>query len=394
ARIPGREKLKARLNELANMGGSIRDARSIAGHLFYLKQESGRDAWHLYVRDTVGDERALSDPETLPGQDGRPLLEFFSPSPDGKLVVAGFSSSHPGMHALRILDVENNAWLTDAVADAGLTAENIDWRPDSRSFFYNSRPSSDNKGKSVVREHVIGQLVGQDKAVFGYGVSIKRHFVATDVPYVMTSPASGYAVVVVRHGDSVDRSFYAAALPSIKGPDTPWRKIAGPEDQIVGATLHGNMLYVSSHKDAPRFRLLAMDLAQPGREKLILTPSRFVLGRVAAASDALYLHWLDNGVGRLLRVPYDDKPVASIALPFDGAIGELTADPLAPGAMLRLESWTEPPRYLRVEADAAEAHDSELAKPSTASFSGIETLNVSVQSADGTLVPLSILYKK
>lgn len=394
ARIPGRDKLKARLNELANATGSISDAKLAAGRLFYLKREAGSGARHLYVRDAEGNERMLSDFETAVGQEPRLSLDFFSPSPDGKLIVAGFSSTGSETRALRVLDVENNTWLNDTIADAGLATGGIGWRPDNRSFFYNSFRSSDKKGKSVVREHEIGQPTGKDKAVFGYGVSIKRHFAAIDVPYVMTSPSSGYAVAVVRHGASVDRSLYAAPMSSIKGPDAPWRKIAGPEDQIVDAVLRGNTLYVTSHKDAPRFRLLALDLAQPGHEKLMITPSRFVLGRMAAASDALYLRWLDNGVSRLLRVPYDEKPVAAVALPFDGSISELTADPLASGALLKLESWTEAPRYLRAEADSAETHDIGLTKPSSAGFASIETLNASVKSADGAMVPLTILHKK
>jgi prolyl oligopeptidase len=442
ARIPGRDALKKRLTELADASENIGAIDSVGGTLFYLKSEPGRDARRLFLRDAKGNERLLLDPEAMDAQ-GTPgshhAIDFFSPSPDGRLLAIGISQGGSEDSTLRVMDIASGGWLSDAIDGAGLNHGGVGWRPNGRSFFYNRLPPADKDGhrerynKSVVHEHVIGQPASNDKAIFGYGVTVKRHFAVPDLPYVFTSPDSNYALAIVLHGDAVDRSFYVAPLSAVNGADTPWRKIVAPEDQVNMAYLHGSQLFLLSHKNAPRYQLLALDLteapktAAPSahaqrrswrgkvvktsasvktagapvanaasltRAKVVIARGDMVLRGAAVAKDALYVHALDGGVGRLLRVPFDGKPVQQVALPFDGTVREMATDPLQPGALVKLEGWTESPRIYTVDAAGMQVVDSGLLKPATIDFSGIEAKRVMVKSQDGTLVPLSIIHKK
>ncbi|MDF3034996.1 MAG: family peptidase [Paucimonas sp.] len=400
SRIAGRDKLKARITALGNASESVTRLQIAGSKLFYLKLEPGRNARRLFARDAAGNETLLIDPETLPSKTGRQAIDFFSPSFDGSLLVVGLSAGGSEDSVLRILDTTNATWLPDAIDGAGLNEEGVGWKHDSRSFFYNRLPAADENGRreryarSAVYEHVIGRPPAEDKAVIGYGVTIRRHFMQADLPLVKTSPDSDHAVAIVLHGDSVDRSIYVAPLSSVNGPATPWRKVAGPQDQVNRAYLRGHHLYLLSHKNAPRYKLLRVDVTLPelGRAKVVLPHGQHVLRDVAVARDALYVRRSDAGIGSLVRIPYDGKEPEAIPLPVDGSIRELAGDPSQPGAMIRLESWTTSPRYLRVAAN--ETKDSGLMKPSPVSFSGIESRRVMVESHDGVMVPLSLLYKK
>jgi prolyl oligopeptidase len=441
-RIPGREALKKRLAELNNASENISAIENIGGRLYFLKSEPGRNARRLFMRDANGSERLLLDPDAMDAQGSHNAIDFFTPSPDGKLLAIGISKGGSEDSILRLMDIASGNWLPDAIDGAGLNHNGIGWRPNGRAFFYNRLPNADRDGhrerynKSAVYEHVVGQAVTMDKAIFGYGVTIKRHFAVPDLPYVVTSPDSNYAIAIVLHGDAVDRSFYVAPLSSVNGPETPWRKIVGPQDQVNTAYLHGNELFVLSHKNAPRYQLLALSLAEAARaatpskpaprarhgkvakskvqakaarvanapmpdavrSRVVIARGDMVLRHAAVAKDALYVRALDGGVSRLLRVPYDTavsgKPVQTITLPFDGTVLEMATDPMQPGVLVKLEGWTESPRIYTVDAASAQVADSGLLKPSPISFADVETKRVLVKSHDGTAVPLSILSRK
>jgi len=400
ARIPGRDALKARLAELNNAAENISGIETVGGRLFYLKSEPGRNVRRLFMRDAQGNERVLLDPSAIDASGAHQSIDFYTPSPDGTLMAVGLSHGGSEDSVLRILDIATGSFLAESIDGAGLNHEGIGWRPDSRAFFYNRLPPADKNGvrerynKSAVYEHVVGQDVSKDRAVFGYGVTVKRHFAVPDLPVVLTSPDSQYAVAVVLHGDAVDRSVYVAPLSAINGPDTPWRRIAGPQDQVNWVHLRGNELYLLSHKNAPRYQLLSMDIkADLSKAKVVVAKSDAVLKKAAVAKDAIYLRTLDGGVSRLVRVPFDTKQPQPVALPFDGTVLEIVADGSTPGAMVKLEGWTESPRIYRVSPEG-QVSDTGMLKPSPVSFADIEAKRVMVRSHDGTLVPLSILHKK
>lgn len=407
ARLPARDSLKARLTELSNAADNIGAIDTAGGKLFYLKSEPGRNGRRLFVRDTTsGDERVLIDPEIL-SFDGAAAgvhhaVDFYSPSPDGSLLAVGISQGGSEDSVLRIVDVASGQFLADAIDGAGLNENGVGWRPNGRAFFYNRLPPADSDGrrerynKSAVYEHVIGQAPDKDRAIFGYGATRKRHFAVPDLPYVLTSPDSNFALAVVLHGDAVDRSYYIAPLAAVNGPDTPWRRIVGPADRVVDAVLRGSDLYLQSHRKAPRYELLRLDLNQPdmARARTVVPAGSAVLRQVAVARDALYVRTLDGGISRLQRVPYDGKPATPVALPFDGTILEMLTHPQQPGAMIKLESWTESPRIFRVDADTLQVADSGLLKISPVSFADIASTRVMVKSHDGVLVPLSLVYRK
>lgn len=404
--IPGRAKLKARLTELSDASATISDIETAANQLFYLKTEPGRDGKRLYWRDsTTGTDKLLVDPDTMQPAGAHYAIDYFYPAPNGKLLAVGISQGGSENSTLRIMNVNDGTWLPDAIDRAGLNSEGIGWRPDSTGFLYNRVPAADAKGvqerydKSALFEHVLGRAVESDKPIFGYGVDPKRGFAISDLPHVVTSPASRHALAMVLHGDAVERSLYVVALDKIDGPNTPWQRIAGPGDQVSDAVLHGDKLFLISHKNAPRHKVLQLDLAHPDIAKAttIVPAGKAVVRKLAAASNALYVRTMEGGVSRLLQVTYAKGKQAAtkkIAMPFDGAMLELITDPVQPGALMKLEGWTHSPAYFGIDTASGESFDSELLPPSSVDFSQMASKEVMVKSYDGTMVPLSIIYRK
>ena len=399
AKIPGREALARRLAELADAGETVTQIDRAGGSVFFTRSEPGHDGQRLYVRDARGAERLLVDPDKLPGTGGHHAIDFFTASPNGRLVAVGISVGGSAASVLRVMDVASGKFLGEAIEGAGLN-EGVAWRPDGKSFFYNRLPApakdgtSERYNKSAVYLHVLGRQPAKDPAVFGWGVTARRSFAEPDLPYVATTPSSPWALAIVLHGDAPERSFYVAPLSKVNGPGTPWRQVIAPRDDVRHAYVAGNSLFGISHLGASRGQLLRHDLTQPAKAPTVaLAQGEIVLRSAVATPDALVVEALDGGVSRLVRVPLGEGEPKTLALPFEGAVRELVPDAKSTDVWVRMEGWTRAPVVLSLAAQGG-TQDTGLQKPIALDTSSIEARRVMVPSTDGTPVPLSILHRK
>ena len=136
--IPGRDALRRRIEQLdASAPARIRDvARSADGRYFYQRRGARDDQFKLYVRQGVnGKERLLFDPERLSNASGKPhAINYFSPSPDGRLVALGVSAAGSEEAALRILEVATGRQVGPEIERAQFGA--VSWAPDASEVFF------------------------------------------------------------------------------------------------------------------------------------------------------------------------------------------------------------------------------------------------------------------
>jgi prolyl oligopeptidase len=399
-RIPARDAMRKRLEELANAGEFVGSVAQGGDRLFYAKTEQGRNNRRLFMREgSTGRERLLVDPDELPSDKGHHNIDFYSPSPDGMRVAVGVSAGGSEASILRIYDVAAKRFLPDTIDRTGLNAQ-ISWRPDNRSFFYNRLPApgptadGEKYNKSAVYLHTLGRDPARDPAIIGWGVNSAIVFAVADLPRVFTAEGSKWAMAVVLHGDAREVSVYLAPLAAAKGQATPWRRLIGPQDAVSRVALAGDTLFALSQLDAPRGKLVRYDLNHADAAAAVVKPQAHVVLRgVYAAKDAAYVRGLDGAISRVYRAPFDGGPVTELPLPFEGAIGDMMVSSAHDGLMLRLESWTRSPLIYRLDAQG-NATDTGLQKPVAIDMSSIVAERVMVKSHDGVDVPLSILSRK
>ena len=104
--------------------------------------------------------------------------------------------------------------------------------------------------------------------------------------------------------------------PSALTTHRGWQKITDFSDKITDEALHGNDLYLVSFDGTLNGKILRVDAAHPDLKEaeVVLPASDLVLSGgfigtnvLHAASDALYIQCLQNGIGRVLRLPYGPK---------------------------------------------------------------------------------------
>ena len=404
AKIPGRDKLLDRIKSLDNAGAVVASLQVWGGHYFYLKTEPGSDNRKLYVRDTVAaPERLLVDPEKLTTSDGKHFsIDYFQPSLDGKYVAYGLSPGGSEDSVVHILVTATGEALPDVIDRAQFGSPT--WLPGNKSFFLTrtqklsaSDPPTAKYQKLRVYVHTLGNDPEKDQQVFGYEFSPNVKVTEDDFPVLIYSPAAPKAMVgLVIHGVKNEKDVYVAPFNANPNAKTSWIKVADDSEDVTGLDIHGDDLFLLSHKDASRFKVFHTSLSKPdlGKATLAVPPGEAVIVGVAAASDGLYIQDLDGGIGKLRRLSYGSGKVEAMRLPFDGAIQSLVTNPTEPGAWLELVGWTKPPLWYSLDAKSGKLEDTHIVPPSPVDFSDIVSEEVKAKSADGTMVPLSIVHRR
>lgn len=404
--IPGRAPMAKSIE--AVMGNDLRRSTFTrrGDRLFYQVMEPGASVPKLAYRDGInGEEHVVVDPASLAKDSAHHFaLDWYSPSWDGRYVAYGISEGGSEKSVLHVMDLQSGTELAESIDRTSDCI--VSWRNDNHSFFYlrypkagPDTPPAQSEYNAATFVHVLGQNTNGDgdEAVFGHGVSAKLDVPEGQGTYVLLSPDSSYAVAVVnRNMDNAPNTFYVAPLDKIHGADTPWQKIATPDDGVTEVHLHGDRLYFLSQKGASRFQLLATPLAHPdvAHADVIVPEGQNVLDAFELAGDAIYLGERAGASFQLQRVSFDGKNSKTIRLPFAGTVSDLAVDPHVPGVMFSLQGWVKAPREIAYDPKDDATTDTGLIPASKTESDKFEAHDEFATSYDGTLVPVSIIAQK
>ena len=402
---PAREKLLNRIKVLDNSGASVNGVTRDGSYYFYEKLNPGDNSPKLYVRNVDGSgERVLIDPQSLASAGKHYTINYFLPSPDGKLVAYGISEGGSEASVVHVVETATAAVLPDAISRCyyiGATS----WLADGKSFYYvrfpelkPGEPETDKETRAVAYLHVLGRDPDQDVPVFGYGVNPKVPFGSTDFPFVIYSPVSPYVLALVVHGVQNEHEIYAARGPVNSGNVT-WTQIAKTSDDIVGQDFKGSTIFLMTHKDAPTFKIVrtSLDVPNVAGASTVVAAAKDVLEDLQVASDGLYVLSRTGGFGKITRISLatDGTPGAArdVDLPYQGAINAIATDSREAGVVFGLTGWTHSLLYFQADENGSVA-DTHLKALANVDMSDYTSSEVQARSADGTMVPLSIVYRK
>jgi prolyl oligopeptidase len=398
-RIPGRAALLKRVVALDNAGILIRNLQIAGGKYLYEKTVPGAANYALTLRvGRTGKERVLVDPEKLGSKGHHVALDWFQASPDGHYVAYGLSEGGSEESVLHILDLETGKALPDIIDRARFATPS--WLPDGKSFFYTrtlkGATGTDKYKNLKVFHHVLGTDPEQDALILAKDSTPSANFTENDFPFVFVTPGSDIAFATIVHGVQNEKTLYTAPLAEVTGAATSWRKVADVEDNVTEGALHGHDLYLLSHQEASRFKVLKLDAANPdlAKAQTVVAAGDVVIRGLSAASDALYLEDLDGGIGEMRRLDYASGKIEPVALPVKGALGEVFTDPREPGATFSLESWVVSRGWYQVDAKTRAVSDTGLLPRAPINVAAYTSEEIKVKGADGVEIPVSIIYKR
>ena len=409
ARIPGREPLLKRIKELDDAAAArVYDIRRLPDErYFYQKRLATEEMGKIYTKSGInGSETLVADPVKLAAS-GTPahVINYYNPSLDGSYVAYGESPGGSEDATIHIVDVRNGRESGETIDRGWWGYPN--WLPDNRSFLHNrmqkmlpGMPATERELKSKVYLHVIGTDPEKDPAIFGYDVSPDVRMAPTDLPFAWYTPASPkYLFGLVNHGVQPEVTVYVSPLPAPGTAVVKWRKLFDVDAGVVNFDAHNDDLYLITHKDALRYKLVRTSISNPDLEHatVVVPESEAVVRNVVTTHDAIYVQTLDGGIGRVFRIPFPGSTEVQreLALPLKGQVWFDAGDARIDGILLGMTTWTKAssdysydPRTDRIAETTLVPHGP------FDSPNDIVSEEVKVASYDGTMVPLSIVHRR
>ncbi|WP_338662043.1 prolyl oligopeptidase family serine peptidase [Pararoseomonas sp. SCSIO 73927] len=389
AGLPGRDAFRERLAALVDHERLTPPEKR--GNRYFFTRNPGLDNQDVLVlREGVdGPDRVLIDPNSW-SEDGATALAEWSASPDGAHVAFAVQEGGTDWRTIRVLDVASGAWLEDRLEWARFTA--LAWVGDGSGFLYSRFPAPQGPAGFEARVmghavyfHAIGTPQAEDRAVHA----------TPDRPdhlNLASVTADGrYAAILSMPGPGGN------ALTVLDLADSAWTPFRLVERTDVAWSVIGNLgttLYLLTQQDAPRGKVVALDLDRVGAGPRDLVPEREeVLVDAALVGGRLLLSYLVDGRTRILRHRPDGTPDGEVGLPGLGTAGGFRGHPGDDEAFLVFTSHDAPTTVLRYDVPANRW--TVWARPEVAIDLGrIAVEQRFYRSKDGTRVPLVIVRRK
>ena len=391
-KIPAREPIRQRLTALWNFekfGVPFVEG----GRYFYSYNPGLLNQSQIYVMDKIdGEPRLLLDPNTLIA-DGTAALSDMSVSPDGKKMAYSISVAGSDWQQWQVRDVDTGKDLDDKILWSKFSGAS--WAADNKGFYYSAYDAPKDKSKALTEAnyfqklyyHKLGDSQDKDQLVYerkdqkewGFGGQV------TD--------DGRYLIIHVWKGTDPKNAIFYKDLKKKRSKVVELLKDFDAMYQFAGNK--GPVFYFRSDNNAPRARLIAIDVRHPAAKnwKEIVPQSEETLEAVHFVGGRFIAQYLKDARS-LVRV-YDrkGKEQGQVALPGLGSTRGFSGHVDDRQTFFSYTSFTYPRSVFRYDIKTGKV---ELFKQPKVDFNpdDYETKQVFYKSKDGTQVPMFITAKK
>ncbi len=406
--LPDRKAIAQRLTEwYGKVTPRYSDLVSRPAGLFALKFQPPKQQPMLVVMPSADEPdkaKVVLDPNEM-GTGGKTAIDWYVPSPDGKLVAVSLSENGSEDGTLHFYRTDTGEKLADAIPrvqypTAGGSAA---WAGNDAVYYTRfpnpgERTEADTHFYQQVYFHKLGAPVEQDRYAIG------KEFPRIAEVALESSFDNRYLIAAVANGDGGEFAHYVLDSKSGK---TGWQQITRFEDKVKAAHF-GRLagVYLLSVKDAPHGKVLLLNPQEDGRfpalkDAVLKVPETAdaVIETITPTFKKLFVTDLVGGPSRIRQCNLDDANGTELPLPPVSAVqqvvplenGEISND----GVLFQQISYTTPYAWYAYDPKQSDKPvKTALAGTSPVDFSDIEAVREFAVSKDGTKVPLNILKKK
>jgi len=395
--LPGRDALKARMKALFDYQRYGLPQKA-GGRYFFTKNDGLQNQSPLYYRNGLrGKDRVLIDPNAW-AKDAATALDQWEPSPDGKLLAYAIQDGGSDWRTIKVVDVKTGAQLGDEIRWAKFT--NIAW-VGNEGFLY-SRFAEPAKGQEF-------QALNENQTLYFHRIGTSQ---AEDIAIYATldRPKLGHSAqvthdnrwVVITSSKGTDEKYEITLIPISNGkgktlPIDQWKPrtlVPGLDHdwQLVEGV--GNQLWFITNKDAPKLKIVRVDLGDGEPVFKDVVPERSEpLARAQIVGDRLVLSYLQNATSIAEMTALDGTPLQTISLNSIGTASGFSGKPGDPETFYAFSSFNQPSTIYRFNSLTGKS--SIFGRPELS----FDPASIAIEqhfyvSKDGTKVPMFIVHKK
>ncbi len=406
--LPDRVGIEAQLTALyAKDTPSYSGIVSRPGRLFALKfrpPKQQRLLITLKLADDLASEKVVLDPNELEPK-GQVAMDWFVPSPDGKLIAVCLSQHGSEDGTLHFYNTDTGEHLPDRIPRVQYPTGggSVAWMPDSKGVFFTSyphkgeRPEADANFYQQIWFHTLGTPESAD--TYSEGKDFPR---IAEIDFDKSRDGR-WLLAKVANGDGGEFAHYVRDTKD--GDAAKWRQITRFEDGVKEAAVgcDSATLFLRSVKDAPRGKVLRLSL-DPTKTladaEVIVPEGDAVIESLMPTAHYLFLADLIGGPSRIRQFDLELKNTLEVPLPEASGITQIFAledDPKDDYLLFRQTSFITPSAWMsylpRVHA-VGKSVKTEFSNTSPVDFDDIEAVREFAVSKDGTKVPVNILRRK
>ncbi len=372
------------------------------GRIFYRKTMPGETVSKLYYKEGInGQEQLLFDPLTY--IKGKTLsIQSINPSYDGKKVLIAYAAQGAEVSTLKVLDVDSKQFLKDniyPVSDGG------SWTYDNKSFFYGWLKTDDNKDPKArlntkTKLHVLGSDNTADPDFFSNESYPALKIDPGVYPYAFLNKDSKSYVFAGEGSVQNEMKMYYAPIQQSNSGKINWQVLCTPADKIVrGMEVLGDQVYAITYNQAKNYKLVSTNLQHPdwtNATTIAAEKSNQTLESITHSKDFLFLTYSDGINNHLSKYNLHTKKTTEVKLPYTGTVNIYCPDNKTNNCIVLITSWNKPFTEFSYNAATDAFTPGTFNKPAVypAAYKDLQVEEVEVKGHDGTMIPLSIIYKK
>jgi prolyl oligopeptidase len=400
--LPMRKPIFKRLmTQLSASSSSYYDLQVSAGQVFALFQQPGKQQTMIALLGQGANPataRVVVDPNKI-NPKGSTAIDWYVPSPDGKLLAVSMSENGSEDGSVHIFDVATGKAVNEVIprVQYATAGGSLAWYADGSGFWYTRYPGPDRPAEEQhFFQQVYAHKLGTDPATDTYVIG--KQFPKVAITTLAHHAKTNQLLVSVANGDGGEFAHYVVAA------DGATHQISQFADKVV-AVQGGpdGALYLVSNQNAPRGKLLKLasgdfDLR---RARVIVPESEAVLvgggesaGVAVTITDkALYVRQMVGGPSRVAIFDLDGTPKGELPLTDISTVSQIV--PLPDASLLySVQTYLKQPYYARYDEATGKVSTSALVKTSPVRFDNVEVVREFATSKDGTKIPLTIVRRK
>ncbi|MHC4599285.1 MAG: prolyl oligopeptidase family serine peptidase [Planctomycetota bacterium] len=391
ASIPERERIRRRLTKVWNY--EKRSTPSKHGGRYYFRKNAGlQNQSVLYVQDTLkSTSRMLIDPNTW-SKDGTVSLAGTTFSEDGRYMAFGVADGGSDWRTWRVMEIASGKRLADEIRWVKFSRPA--WTLDGQGFFYSrfeppkagARFQQPNLNQKLYY-HRVGTPQSEDVLVYqrpdhpewGFGSDVTED--------------GRYLVITIWRGseERVRVAFKDLAEPY----GMPVDLIDRFENDYGFLGNDGPVFYFRTDLDAPRGRVVAVDVRKPGRKhwREILPQGEETLRSVSYVANLFIVRTLKDAVTRVRIYTRDGTFLRDVRFPTLGSARGFGGRQKDTETFYSFSSFATPPSHYRYDVIRGTSELTWRAKVDVRP-EDYEVRQVFYHSRDGTRVPMFIAHRK